>query len=42
MTINEMLEIKKEYGFSYEYISEKSGVPASTVQKVFCGTTTAP
>ena len=42
MTINEMLEIKKEYGFSYEYISEESGVPASTVQKVFCGTTTAP
>lgn len=42
MTINEMLEIKKEYGFSYEYISEKSGVPASTVQKVFCGTTTSP
>ena len=42
MTINEMLELKKEYGFSYEYISEKSGVPASTVQKVFCGTTTAP
>ena len=42
MTIDEMLEIKKEYGYSYEYISKLSGVPASTVQKVFSGTTSAP
>ena len=42
MTINEMLEKKKEYGYSYEYISQLSGVPASTVQKVLGGTTSAP
>jgi len=42
MTLNEMLEIKKEYGYSYEYIAEISGVPASTVQKVLGGTTRNP
>lgn len=42
MTLNEMLEIKKEYGYSYEYIAEMSGVPASTVQKVLGGTTKTP
>jgi len=42
MTIDEMSAKKKEYGYSYEYIAEKSGVPLSTVQKIFGGTTTAP
>jgi len=42
LTIKEMLVMKKEYGFSYEYIAEKSGVPLSTVQKVFSKTTGAP
>ena len=35
MTIDEMISKKKEYGFSCEYIAEKSGVPLSTVQKIF-------
>ena len=42
LTINEMLVLKKEYGLSYEYIAEKSGVPLSTVQKVFGKTTGTP
>ncbi len=42
MTVDEMIEKKKEYGFSYEYISEKSGVPVSTIQKVFSKTTSTP
>ena len=42
LTINEMLTMKKAYGLSYEYISEKSGVPLSTVQKVFSKTTSVP
>ena len=42
MTINDMMEKKKEYGYSYEYISQLSGVPTSTVQKVLGGTTGAP
>jgi Uma2 family endonuclease len=42
MTVDEMIEKKKEYGFSYEYISEKSGVPVSTIQKVFSRTTSTP
>ncbi|MBR4342610.1 MAG: Uma2 family endonuclease [Lachnospiraceae bacterium] len=42
MTVNEMIARKKEYGFSYEYISKKSGVPVSTIQKVFSRTTSTP
>ena len=42
MTIDEMITKKKQYGLSYDYISEKSGVPVSTVQKVFSKTTPTP
>ncbi len=42
MTIDEMIAIKKKYGYSYEYISLKSGVPASTVQKVLTKKTPSP
>ena len=42
MTIDEMLEVKKEKGFSYAMIAEMSGVPLGTVQKVLGGGTTAP
>ena len=42
MTIDEMITRKKEYGYSYEYISALSGVPASTVQKVLSKKTSTP
>ena len=42
MTIDEMKEIKQERGYSYEQIAELSGVPLSTVQKIFCGETRSP
>ena len=42
MTIQEMLERKKELGYSYEQISEWSGVPLGTVQKVLGGITQSP
>ena len=42
MTIDEMKAKKKEYGFSCEYIAEKSGVPVSTVRKIFSGVTPTP
>ena len=42
MTIDEMINRKREYGYSYEYISALSGVPASTVQKVLSKQTSAP
>ena len=42
MTIEEMKKLKKEFGYSYEMISELSGVPLGTVQKIFCGVTKAP
>lgn len=42
MTIQEMKERKKELGYTNEQISELSGVPLGTVQKIFGGATTAP
>ena len=42
MTVEEMKEIKKENGYTYEQISEMSGVPLGTVQKIFSGETQAP
>ena len=42
MTIREMNERKRELGYSYEKISELSGVPLSTVRKVLGEITKAP
>ena len=42
MTIQQMLDRKKELGYSYEQISEYSGVPLGTVQKVLGGITKSP
>ena len=42
MTIEEMKQKKKEKGYSYARISELSGVPLGTVQKIFSGETTCP
>ena len=42
MTLSEMKERKKELGYSYEQIADWSGIPLSTVQKVFSGVTKTP
>lgn len=42
MTIEEMKQKKKEYGYTYQQISRLSGVPLGTVQKIFCGETKSP
>ena len=42
MTLEEMRAKKKELGYSYEHIADYSGVPLSTVQKVFSGATRSP
>ena len=42
MRIEEMIERKKELGYSAKLISELSGVPLSTVQKIFSGHTKRP
>ena len=42
MTIEEMKRQKKELGYSNKTISEKSGVPLGTVQKIFAGITESP
>ena len=42
MTLKEMLERKKELGYSNRKIAELSGVPLGTVMKVFSGATQSP
>ena len=42
MTIQEMNEIKRERGYTYEQIAALSGVPLSTVRKVLGGKTRSP
>lgn len=42
MTVEEINRKKREYGYSYEQIAEKSGIPLGTVQKVLGGITKSP
>ena len=42
MTIDEMKDRKRELGYSNKTIAEKSGLPLSTVQKIFSGATLSP
>lgn len=42
MTIDEMKKKKIEFGFTVEMISQATGIPLSTVQKIFGGITKAP
>lgn len=42
MTIEEMNRIKEERGYSFKMLSEYSGVPEVTLQKIFSGTTKNP
>ncbi|MGX8686811.1 MAG: helix-turn-helix domain-containing protein, partial [bacterium] len=42
MTIEEMRERKKELGFTNQIIADRTGIPLSTVQKIFAGATASP
>lgn len=42
MTIEEMRKCKDDHGYSYDTISEQSGVPASTIFKIFTGISKSP
>lgn len=42
MTIEEMRHRKRELGLTNQMIAERSGIPLSTVQKVFAGATSSP
>lgn len=42
MTVEEMKQKKQQKGYSYAQISELSGVPLGTVQKIFSGDTSHP
>ncbi|MCD8155175.1 MAG: Uma2 family endonuclease [Clostridiales bacterium] len=42
MTVEEMKSRKKELGYTNEMISEWSGIPLGTVQKIFAGVTKTP
>lgn len=37
MTVPEMIEIKEKRGYSFRQLSELSGIPAVTIQKIFLG-----
>ena len=42
MTLEELRNKKREFGYSNQQISDLSGVPMGTVQKIFSGKTAAP
>ena len=42
MTLNEMIEIKRNNGLSNQQIADNTGLPLGTVQKIFSGETTSP
>ena len=42
MTIDEMKKRKRELGYTNQMVADKSGVPLSTVQKIFSGATASP
>ena len=42
MTIEELKERKRQKGYTYAQMSELSGVPVGTIQKIFTGETTNP
>ena len=42
MKTEEMKQRKRELGYSFAMLSERSGVPASTIQKIFSGETASP
>ncbi len=42
MTIQEMKDRKRELGYSNQYLSQISGIPEPTIQKIFSGHTTSP
>ena len=42
MTIQEMKEKKREKGYTYALMSELSGVPLGTIQRIFSGETVSP
>ncbi len=42
MTIQEMKEIKREFGISNREIARQAALPVSTLQRIFSGTTKAP
>ena len=42
MTLDELIKRKKELGYTYADIAEKSGIPLPTVQKILGGSTKSP
>ena len=42
MTIREMIRIKEDRGYSFSILSEYTGIPAVTIQKIFSGKTKSP
>ena len=42
MTLEEMKQRRRELGYTYRRLSELSGVPVGTIQKIFGGMTASP
>ena len=42
MTLEEMKRKRRELGYTYQKLSELSGVPRGTIQKIFGGVTSSP
>ena len=42
MTLQEIIQMKQQTGYTNEMIAKESGVPLGTVQKVLGGTTKSP
>ena len=42
MKLSEMQYYKEQYGLSYDKLSELSGIPKGTIQKIFTGVTKNP
>ena len=42
MTLDELKTRKQELGYTYKMLAQKSGVPLSTIRKIFTGITTTP
>lgn len=42
MKVSNMVYLKDKYGYSYDKLSELSGVPKGTIQKIFSGVTRTP
>ena len=42
MTLSQMQYYKQQHGYSYDQLSQLTGIPKGTIQKIFTGVTKSP